>query len=124
MTRKHSRKLVYESALALKSAIDSNPLSRANIQELIPNNEVGRNQLLPMFRQITGESVKAYQRRIRMQAAQKILTSGMTIKEVAIECGYRYVGNFSRDFKLIFGQGPEEWLKNQLVTKDDKRLEH
>jgi len=119
-----TRKLIYEAANALKSAIDTDPLSRATIHELIPNKEVGRNLLLPVFRRITGESCKAYQRRKRMEAASKMLTSNMTIKEVAIECGYMYIGNFSRDFKLIFGQGPDEWLKNQSTKKNDKIQKH
>ena len=120
MTRKYSIKLVHEAALALKTAIDTNPLSRTTIQELIPDNEVGRNQLLPAFRKITGDSVQGYHRRKRIEAANKMLLSGMTIKEVAIECKYMHIGNFSRDFKLIFGKGPDEWMKNQSLKNGNK----
>ena len=121
MTRKFTRKIIYEAAASLKNAIDNNPLSRAAIQELLPDNEIGRNQLLPAFKKITGYNFRGYQRKKRMEAASMMLHSGMAVKEVAIECSYRYMSNFSRDFKLIFMQGPDEWIKNQAMMKNGKK---
>jgi AraC-like DNA-binding protein len=113
---KNHRGITYQAAMALKNAIDNNPLSRAAINELIPKSEVSRNRLLPIFKKMAGDNFKRYQRQKRIEAASKMLLAGMSIKEVAIECCYsRYVGNFSRDFKLIFKQSPDEWLRDQLM---------
>jgi AraC-like DNA-binding protein len=118
MSKKH-RRIIYEAAIALKNAIDNNPLSREAMNELIPGNEVGRNQLLPIFKKITGDNFRRYQRQKRIEASSVMLLAGMSIKQVSIECRYNgYIGNFSRDFKLIFKLSPDEWLGNQLMPNN------
>lgn len=118
MSRKHfNEKAVYEAAIILKNSIDSDPLSRASCQELLPEIDIGRKRILLTFKNITGHNFIAYQRYKRMETAVKMLLSGMTIKEVTIRCGYNgYVGNFSRDFKAVFSKGPDEWLKERAGT--------
>jgi AraC-like DNA-binding protein len=115
-------KVLYEAAVALKSSIDSNPLSRASCQELLPETNIARKQILAAFKKITGCNFITYQRHKRMETAAKMLLEGMTIKEVTGACGYNsYVGNFSRDFKAVFSQGPDKWKKDRLHD-GDKRI--
>jgi AraC-like DNA-binding protein len=40
-----------------------------------------------------------------------IINKKIMIKEIAIECGYEYVQNFTRAFKKKFGISPEK-LRN------------
>jgi methylphosphotriester-DNA--protein-cysteine methyltransferase len=114
MARKHlTNKDIYAIALLLKKAIDLNPLSRATIQELLPGIEIRRNRLPAVFKEITGIKFKDYQKKKRIEAACKMLRSGMSVKAVTIECGYgSYITNFSRDFKQVLNQTPEQWIKN------------
>lgn len=37
-----------------------------------------------------------------------IVNNRIMIKEIAIECGYEYVQNFTRAFKKKFGVSPEK----------------
>lgn len=112
-----SNKAIFDVALRIKNAIDSNPLSRATIIELAPGITVGRKKLLPVFKEITGHNYRGYQRKRRIEEAGKMLLKGMSVKQVAIICGYHsHVGNFSRDFKLIYERGPDEWLRNQRTN--------
>ena len=115
MSRKSSiGKAVFEAAAALKNSIDSNPLSRASCQELMPETNIAGKQILVAFKKITGSNFITYQRHKRMEAAAKMLLGGMTIKEVTSACGYNgYVGNLSRDFKAVFSQGPDKWIKDR-----------
>ena len=46
----------------------------------------------------------------RMFFAADLVAKGNPIKTVALETGYLYLGNFSRDFKLQFGCTPREYL--------------
>jgi len=116
MFRKPStEKAAFEAAVALKSSIDSNPLSRASFQELLPETNIARKQIILAFKKITGCNFITYQRHKRMEAAAKMLLAGMTIKEVTSVCGYNgYVGNLSRDFKAVFSHGPDKWTKDRL----------
>ena len=49
----------------------------------------------------------AAQRRMRLRVARDLLsTTPLQVKEVAARVGYRYVGNFVRDFHKLYGLTP------------------
>jgi AraC-like DNA-binding protein len=57
-------------------------------------------------------TVTDYISELRMLKAKKmIIDKNIMIKEIAIECGYEYVQNFTRAFKKKFGVSPEK-LRN------------
>jgi methylphosphotriester-DNA--protein-cysteine methyltransferase len=122
--KRYSRQIIYEAALALKNAIDCNPLSRASLKELLPGNKIGRNILIPVFKEITGhDNYRSYQRQKRMKAASEMLLSGMTVKETNIECGYNgRKANFARDFKLVFNTAPDEWQKQNTIINGNEHV--
>lgn len=50
-----------------------------------------------------------------MLKAKKLITNRkIMIKEIAIECGYEYVQNFTRAFKKKFGISPEKLRMESL----------
>ncbi|HJY11450.1 MAG TPA: AraC family transcriptional regulator, partial [Flavobacterium sp.] len=50
---------------------------------------------------------------LRMLKAKKmIVNKDLMIKEIAIDCGYEYVQNFTRAFKKKFGVSPEKLRTN------------
>lgn len=115
MSRKN---YLYKAACAVKEKIDLNPLDREKPSELAAKEHVNRSKLSPIFKQINGKTIKRYQLEKLMESAGKMLLDGMTVKEVAIECGYtNFKNNFTRSFKSVFGFGPEEWLKKMLIQK-------
>lgn len=105
-------------AAAIRDAIISNPLSKETPSELVAKCHADRNKLLPAFKELTGTTIKRFQLEQLMHAASKMLLSGMTVKEVAIECGYpHYKANFTRGFKKVFEVSPDEWLHKKLIDK-------
>ncbi|WP_353959998.1 helix-turn-helix domain-containing protein [Chryseobacterium tructae] len=52
--------------------------------------------------------------RIKNAESQKLITDkDIMIKEIAIECGYEYLQNFTRAFKKKFGVPPEHLRNNK-----------
>lgn len=106
------------AAAAIRDAIIANPLERKTPMELARQYHVDRKKLLPAFKELTGTTIKRFQFEQLMKTASEMLLSGMTVKEVAIECGYQHFkNNFTRGFREIYNAGPEEWLHNQLIEK-------
>jgi AraC family transcriptional regulator, exoenzyme S synthesis regulatory protein ExsA len=103
---------IQQAALIVKQAIDNNPLSRLNINKLVPNVRVGRNQLQSAFKQLTSQTIKRYRLIKRMEAARNMLVmESESVKEVAFKCGYKNQGNFNTDFKNVYSKTPGEWMK-------------
>ncbi|WP_166437102.1 helix-turn-helix domain-containing protein [Niastella caeni] len=118
MTRKETANFIHLAALSVQKAIDSNPLSRKSVTQLVPDLYVGRNQLQTAFKQLTKQTIKRYRLIKRMEAARDLLSSEVeSVKEVALQCGYRNPGNFNKDFKEVFNKTPGEWLNDNLKNK-------
>jgi AraC-like DNA-binding protein len=101
-----------EAALAIKNGIDANPLAKLSPSELASRYNTHRNKLLPAFKELTGKTIRSYQFEKLMQAASEMLLAGLTIKEVAIKCGFEdHPNNFSRSFKNVFNMGPVDWQR-------------
>jgi AraC-like DNA-binding protein len=115
---------IYDAVIAIKQSIDENPLQREAVHELEPTIHIGRNQLQHTFKEITGMTVRSYRLQKRMKAAKDMMATGeYSIKQIALECGYRNQNNFTADFKLVFKMAPSEWLEAHTpilyVTMDD-----
>jgi AraC-like DNA-binding protein len=52
---------------------------------------------------------------LRINYAQEVLSEQpqLPLSEVALKCGFSEQSNFSRQFRLISGVSPVQWLKNQ-----------
>jgi two-component system, response regulator YesN len=101
---------IYDAVMAIKKSIDENPLQRDTVQELVPIH-IGRNQFQNTFKEISGMPLRSYRVQTRMKAAMNMMAAGeMSIKQVALECGYRNQNNFTADFKLVFNMTPAEWM--------------
>lgn len=115
-----NKKQVHEAIYALKTYIDNHPLESKAVEETIAivSLHVSRKHLQEAFRQYFHCTIKQYEMKARMQIAAKLLKDGsMTVKMVAIECGYLGKGaptNFTRAFKEVHGQTPTKW-QNELV---------
>jgi len=68
-----------------------------------------------LFKDVVGENFIDYLTRIRIESAKELLQSGISIKEVAIEVGYRDSNYFSRLFKKCVGITPTEFKERNSV---------
>lgn len=91
-------------ALLLMERQISEPLSVEAIAEAL---SIGARQLERLFRQALGIGPGAAYARLRLQHADWLLrTSGRSITEVALECGFADCAHFSRSYKASFGRPP------------------
>src|ERR1044072_9501413 len=112
------RLVISAAAIAIRDFIIANPLSRKTPSSFAVELHIVRNKVLPAFKKLTGTTIRRFQLERLMEAASRMLLAGMSVKEVAIECGYTdYQNNFTRSFRKIFAMGPEEWLRIQLVER-------
>lgn len=72
-----------------------------------------------LFKNVVGENFIDYLTRIRIEAAKELLYSDMSIKEVALEVGYRDSNYFSRLFKKCVGITPTDF-KEGIVYEEKK----
>lgn len=113
------RLVIRAAAIAIRDAIIAHPLSKKTPSSFAAELRVDRNKVLPAFKELTGTTIRRFQLERLMEAGSRMLLEGMSVKEVAIECGYAdYQNNFTRGFRKVFGMGPEEWLRIQLTGKE------
>ncbi|NNF97845.1 MAG: helix-turn-helix domain-containing protein [Desulfobacteraceae bacterium] len=77
-----------------------------------------------LFRRFTGESVRAYIRRLRLEeAAFRIRVSRSQILDVALDSGYYTHETFSRAFRNRFGENPADYRKRPPEDGSDEFIE-
>jgi len=75
---------------------------------------VSPNYLTSLFRSITGKPLGRFIADERMQRAGEFLVSSeLSIKEVAARLGFADSYGFSRTFKTFSGQSPTQWRATQ-----------
>lgn len=86
--------------------------------ELVRRSGLGRSQLNALFVRAAGLTPRRYFERRRLEAASRLLEhTGMGIKEVAADLGFRHESHFSQWFKTHLGAAPSRW-KAALQRKD------
>lgn len=73
--------------------------------------EVGLNErkLKEGFRQIVGNSVHAYLREVRLEAAARLLLDGETVTQAALAVGFDSLSHFSKVFTAQKGVSPSQY---------------
>jgi transcriptional regulator GlxA family with amidase domain len=79
---------------------------RYSSRELARLMDISQRQLQRIFRARLGCTPQAYLREERLQAAERLLHSASSVKEVAFALGFCQQSQFSRDFKERFGHRP------------------
>lgn len=93
----------------IKKFIDENYHRNIKAEELGKLIGINQNKIRKEFKAQYHLTVSDYMAELRMLKAKKlIIDKEMMIKEIAIECGYEYVQNFTRAFKKKFGISPEK----------------
>ncbi|AZA52547.1 AraC family transcriptional regulator [Chryseobacterium sp. G0201] len=92
----------------IKKFVDENFHKNIKVEEIGKLIGINQNKIRKEFKAQYHITVTDYLSELRMLKAKKmIIDKEIMIKEIAIECGYEYVQNFTRAFKKKFGVSPE-----------------
>lgn len=80
-------------------------------------------QLQREFRRCLDRSPQDWLNEQRIKAARQLLLSGLPVKRVAYELGFKQPSHFSRQFKEISNETPSEFVWSQLYEADACRPE-
>ena len=93
----------------IKKFLDENYHKNLKIEEISKIIGINQNKLRKEFKEQYQTTIANYISELRMLKAKKMIVNNrIMIKEIAIECGYEYVQNFTRAFKKKFGVSPEK----------------
>ncbi len=110
---KNTIKEMPETPSTIKRFVDENYHRNIKVEEIGKKIGINQNTIRKIFKAHYNITVSDYMAELRMLKAKKlIINKEMMIKEIAIECGYEYVQNFTRAFKKKFGISPEK-LRNE-----------
>jgi AraC-like DNA-binding protein len=92
--------------------------------ELAEKFNVGRRDLLRLFKATTGMPPSRYIEETKLDRAKTLLaTSKLTMKQIAYDAGYSTASHFSTKFRQFTGLTPSAF-RNRARRQDDLRSEH
>ncbi|SHM29840.1 helix-turn-helix transcriptional regulator [Chryseobacterium contaminans] len=98
----------------IKQFIDENYHRNIKAEEIGKLIGINQNLIRKEFKAEYHTTINHYISELRMLKARKLITDkDIMIKEIAIECGYEYLQNFTRAFKKKFGVSPESLRNNK-----------
>lgn len=101
--------------LMIKKFVDENYHRNIKVEDIGRSIGINQNKIRRDFKAQYHLTVSDYVAELRMLKAKKLIVNReMMIKEIAIECGYEYVQNFTRAFKKKFGISPEKLRMESL----------
>lgn len=98
----------------IRKFIDENYHRNIKAEEIGKYFGLNQNTVRKEFKTQYHTTIAHYISELRMLKAKKMITNKeIMIKEIAIECGYEYLQNFTRAFKKKFGVSPESLRNNK-----------
>lgn len=84
------------------------------LSEISKNFFVSPAKLRRDFQLVTGTTLKGFQRNLRIDRAKAMLDNGCSTTETMLACHFSSMSDFSRVFKKITGQTPNEYVRNRF----------
>lgn len=97
--------------------IHSNYMDDIKLTDIVTPTELGISQFSKLFKHMCGMSFVSYLNSIRVAKAEEMLIStGMPVTEIALECGFKSIRNFNRTFAALKGATPSNIRKSAGET--------
>lgn len=114
----------YEKSMQIVlNEIEKN-LEYVDIQGLIDISGYSYYHFHRIFLGYTGESLKRYIRRIRLEnSAYKLQCKQSTVTQIALEAGYHTPSSYNKAFKEMFNCSPSKFVKEFNIKKEIKMIE-
>ncbi len=103
--------------LEIKGLMNSNLNEKINIEIIAKKYHKTSFQVIRSFKAHTGLTPIAYLILIRLNKAKKLLASGNTIIDTALECGFFDQSHFTNCFRKYFGVSPKQYAENYSNLK-------
>jgi AraC-like DNA-binding protein len=105
--------------LEIKNVLDCHMDDKINIERIANKYNITSFQLIRSFKAHTGLTPIAYLILIRLNKAKKLLASGNTLIDTALECGFFDQSHFANCFKKYFGVSPKQYTENYSNIKSE-----
>ena len=96
----------HEKVIDVITYIQEHLTEDINVDVLSKQCYISKYYLMRQFKEATGYSVHQYINEKRIQAARRMILSGMPASKACYECGFRDYSTFARRFKMIVGTAP------------------
>jgi len=109
---KHRERNSQDAVRAVCRDIEDNPSSFVKLEEYASRCSLSKTQFIKLFRQITGETPIVFRQRIRLEKAEEmLLTTDLSVQDIATRVGFRDALYFSRLFHNKNGLPPRDYRK-------------
>ena len=98
----------HEKVIDVIAYIQEHLTEDINVDVLAGQCYVSKYYLMRQFKEATGYSIHQYINEKRIQAARRMLLSGMPASKACYECGFHDYSTFARRFKMITGTAPSK----------------
>jgi AraC-like DNA-binding protein len=100
--------------------LTDNLSKRIKIDELAKKFAINSTTLKTVFKDVYGTSLAAHIKEHRMEkAAQLLVQSQLSVKEIADEVGYESQSKFSAVFKDFYDVSPNDYRKKHSISKSN-----
>lgn len=89
--------------------VNTNYNNECDVSDIARTLGLERHYLSRLFKQKTGQTLKAYITEKRMDEAKRLLSEGCSVSHSAVMSGYRDQFLFSKAFKKMYGVSPYNW---------------
>ena len=98
----------HEKVIDVITYIQGHLAEDINVDVLAKQCYISKYYLMRQFKEATGYSIHQYINEKRIQAARRMILSGMPASKACYECGFRDYSTFARRFKMIVGRAPSK----------------
>jgi len=91
--------------------IDANLAKPISLDDLAAAASLSRFHFSRMFKVATGQSPSTFIGHRRLEMAKRQLAGGLSIGQIAFDCGFSSESNFARSFKRVGGMTPGEYRR-------------
>ncbi len=94
----------------IREILETMPESEMTLEGLLRNRYISKYHFIRKFKRFIGLTPHQFQIQNRIRKAQRLITKGNSITQVALDTGFYDQSHFNRCFKRIVGITPSEYL--------------
>jgi AraC-like DNA-binding protein len=115
----YPKQYLYRRIVRAKLFIDQNFASRIDLSNVSREACFSKFHFARLFRTVYGMSPHQYLTSVRIDAAEKLLMEGATVKEACFRVGFDSVASFTGLFKRRTGHTPAAYQSLHIAVRSD-----